>query len=84
MIRRNLVCQCGNRDDEDVPSLDTALPLCSAECGRTMHVESIENADGWVCAQCGTKFEHTGTLYQYEGQMVHDKSGDTCGPVLPI
>lgn len=37
-IRRNLVCDCGNLDDEDVLSLDTPFPPCSAECGRTMRL----------------------------------------------
>ncbi len=38
MIRRYLECDCGNKDDDDVPSLDVALPPCSAECGRTMRM----------------------------------------------
>lgn len=51
MMRRQLICDCGNRDDEDVESLTQTLPLCSAECGRTMRLVALDFSrcrDVWV------------------------------------
>lgn len=41
-IRRHLVCDCGNRDDDTVTSADAVAPSCSAECGRQMRVAFTE------------------------------------------
>lgn len=42
-IRRHLMCVCGNRDMEDVSSKRKPLPLCSADCGRHMIIDWIED-----------------------------------------
>jgi hypothetical protein len=40
-FRRDLICDCGNRDDEDIDDPNSPAPLCSDECGRRMEIVRI-------------------------------------------
>jgi hypothetical protein len=84
MIRRKLICDCGNRDDEDVPTLEAPLPICSDDCGRRMKIESIESTTGWDCTSCGDHLDDMTGIYGGEGgKLFHDKFRDSCGPIVP-
>jgi hypothetical protein len=41
-VRRRLICECGNKDDEDVATSDAPFPICSADCGKTMTLAPVQ------------------------------------------
>jgi hypothetical protein len=41
-VRRRLICECGNKDDEDVETVEAPFPPCSAECGKTMALDPVQ------------------------------------------
>jgi hypothetical protein len=43
IVRRHLICDCGNRDDMDSRIADDWIaPTCSGGCGETMRIDFVE------------------------------------------